>query len=255
MRNDLAEDPAVIRVAGELGIDEFSVVGRLHRLWSWADRQTLDGHAVGVTFVTLDRILSCDGFCAALQRAGWLSAEQPGDDGQPASVVIPNFDRYNGEPAKKRALATRRKAKQRSSSVTDSGQMSRSERDKSVTREEKRRDIDIDSLRSSISSAHEEKPKKPKRGSRTVPEVFALDDDLREWSSAILGNRVDAELAKFRDHQFATPKTDWTRTWRNWCRTAAERLPTAKQSAGPSAASDFGELRSTLAPKTAGGDA
>ena len=43
MRLDLASDPAVIRIRRSLGLDVDAVVGKLHRLWSWADAHTVDG--------------------------------------------------------------------------------------------------------------------------------------------------------------------------------------------------------------------
>lgn len=126
MRNDLAEDPAVIAIAGALDVEEDLVVGKLHRLWSWADRQSRDGHADSVTEKWIDRYVQRDGFARAMLKAGWLSITETG-------ISFPNFDRHNGKSAKTRALATDR---QRNARVTPP---SRSQRDKSVTREEKRR--------------------------------------------------------------------------------------------------------------------
>lgn len=133
MRNDLAEDPAVIGIAARLGMDEFAVVGRLHHLWGWADRQSRDGHAANVTSAWLDRYVQCDGFASAMATVGWLVI---GEDG----ITIPKFDRHNGKSAKTRALATGRKQKQREKVTPEVTPMSRSERDESVTREEKRRE-------------------------------------------------------------------------------------------------------------------
>lgn len=152
MRNDLADDPAVIGIAALTDLDEFAVVGRLQHLWAWADRQSRDGHAEGVTFVWIDRKVRCDGFAAAMEKLAWLVKTETG-------IFFPNFDRHNGEPAKKRALGANRKQKQRSCPedvphVVTQGvpQESRGLRDKSVTREEKRRE-DI-----------EDPPKPPKGG-------------------------------------------------------------------------------------------
>lgn len=130
MRTALADDPAVIAMADRLGLDEFSVVGRLHHLWSWADSQSRDGHAVGVTVRWLNRYVQCDGFAEALTHVGWLVIDGEG-------IRFPNFDRHNGESAKARGLAKNRQEKRRAKVTEASGQMSRNERDKSVTREEK----------------------------------------------------------------------------------------------------------------------
>lgn len=133
MRNDLAEDPAVISMAGALGVDEDLIVGKLHRLWSWADRQSRDGHAVGVTQKWIDRHIRCDGFAAAMAQVGWLAIDSSG-------ISFPNFDRHNGETAKTRALGTKRKQKQRTVVPQVVPDVSRTDRDKSETREEKRRE-------------------------------------------------------------------------------------------------------------------
>jgi hypothetical protein len=139
MRADLAEDPAVIAIGAKLGMDEFAVVGRLQCLWAWADGQSRDGHASGVTQQWIDRKVQRDGFAQAMCDVGWLSVDNSG-------ITIPNFDHHNGDTAKTRALGTKRKQKARAAptghavvpeSVRDT---SRSERDKSETREEKRRE-------------------------------------------------------------------------------------------------------------------
>lgn len=147
MRADIAEDPAVIGIAATLGLDEFSVVGRLQVLWSWADGQSRDGHARGVTQEWVNRKVQCDNFAQAMCKFGWLQVTEAG-------IAFPNFDHHNGETAKSRALGTKRKQKQRSSDAEAAGvtqtsdEMSRTERDKSETREEKRREETSSSLRS-----------------------------------------------------------------------------------------------------------
>ena len=106
MRHDLQDDPAVISIAAELQIEEFSVIGRLHKWWSWLDRQSETGDAVSVTEKWIDRYVDAKGFAKCLVAAGWLA----GKDGE---FSIPNFDRHNGKPAKKRALTALRMQKQR----------------------------------------------------------------------------------------------------------------------------------------------
>lgn len=126
MRVDLADDPSVIAVSEDTGLDQDAVIGKLHRLWSWSDRHTEDGNAVGVTYAWVDRYLSVPGFALALENAGWLS-----HDG--TVLTIPNFSRHNGKSGKSRALTAKRAAthKQRSSNA----KVTRS----ALPREEKRR--------------------------------------------------------------------------------------------------------------------
>lgn len=122
MRVDLTDDPAVIAIASATGLDEFAVVGRLFCLWSWANRHLPSGHAPCVTELWIDRYTAAPGFAAAMLNAGWLLARSGG-------VEFPNFDRWNSQGAKRRLLASQRKAKERS----------RGECDKNATKEEKRR--------------------------------------------------------------------------------------------------------------------
>jgi hypothetical protein len=122
--------PEVMAIADELGIHIDHAFGLCFRFWSWCDDQMTDGHAQSVTNVTLDSSFGHAGFATALVKVGWLRVRN-------GSLEVPNFDRHLSESAKNRALSGMRKAKQRSESVT---KMSRSERDKSVTREEKRRE-------------------------------------------------------------------------------------------------------------------
>jgi hypothetical protein len=167
MRTDLSEDPAVIAVAARLNIDEFSVVGRLHRIWSWADSQLRDGYAYGITLKWIDRYVHLDGFSNALLDVGWLgkieneTLPESGNIGLlegnanlldreeiekgfekiEKGVFFPNFDRHNGETAKTRAVKTKNKQNSRATN----GQFALLEGDlldgdKTGTREEKRRE-------------------------------------------------------------------------------------------------------------------
>ena len=125
MRCNLDTDPAVFQIAAQLGLDELSVVGRLWKVWAWADQHVSDCHATGVTDVTLDRISTTPGFAAAMRRVGWITGESD-------SPTLPRFDRHNGQSAKTRALATERQSRKRHADVTPE---SRPERDQ--RREEK----------------------------------------------------------------------------------------------------------------------
>lgn len=106
MRHDLADDPAVIRVAAELSIDEDMVIGKLFRLWSWADRHTTEGEADGIGMSWVDRLTRCEGFGAALERAGWLAKTAGG-------LCFPRFHRHCSDTAKARALSSERMKRSR----------------------------------------------------------------------------------------------------------------------------------------------
>ncbi|MEL5258433.1 MULTISPECIES: hypothetical protein [Serratia] len=106
------DKPEVYQLAELLELDPDAVLGKLIRLWSWADQQTIDGNAdcnaVSVTKSAIDRITFVRGFAEAMLKVGWLAL-----DGE--KLVFPNFERHNGNSTKKRALTNRRVANLRDS--------------------------------------------------------------------------------------------------------------------------------------------
>jgi hypothetical protein len=106
LRTDLLNDPAVYKLAADLKLDRFAIVGRLAAFWGWADQHAVDGVVDGATSHVVDDVVSMPGFADALARVKWL---QIGDD----QVSIPNHDRHNGANAKERSLKSERQAKWR----------------------------------------------------------------------------------------------------------------------------------------------
>jgi hypothetical protein len=108
MNTDLHECPEVIQISAETGLDVFSVIGRLGRLWGWFDRHTVDGRVSQkfVTHVTLDSFACHTGFAKAVENANWLSVEN-------GVMILPHFERHNGETAKKRFQDADRQRKRR----------------------------------------------------------------------------------------------------------------------------------------------
>lgn len=101
------DKPEVWKMAERLAIDADAVLGKLVRIWIWADQQTLDGNAASVTRALLDRCAGVTGFADAMIAVGWLKATEDG-------VSFLHFERHNGETAKKRALTRRRVERHRS---------------------------------------------------------------------------------------------------------------------------------------------
>lgn len=114
LRSNIKDDPDVVLMAGALSIDEFAVVGRLHAVWAWLDQHSSTGTNVRITSAYLDRLTACPGFADAMRAVDWLR-------GRDGDLEFPDFERHNGESAKRRATETKRKREQRDKSPTESG--------------------------------------------------------------------------------------------------------------------------------------
>ena len=111
------DKPEVYAIADQLGIDPDAVLGKLIRIWIWADQQVescnadvtlaaLQSRCTSVTRSLFDRLTGTPGFTDALLAVGWLVSD--GD-----KVYFPNFQRHNGNTAKTRALGVQRVQKHR----------------------------------------------------------------------------------------------------------------------------------------------
>jgi hypothetical protein len=156
MRVDLHDDPDVERICALTGLDSFSVIGRLHAFWAYADRFAVEGRIYGMTPAAMDKRLKKKGFCEALNAVGWLDAfgEKTGQKIQEFSEISPTFpifleiprhERHNGKSAKDRAQKNVRQSKWRQSvdappSTNGSTPPSTPASTKASTREDKRRE-------------------------------------------------------------------------------------------------------------------
>jgi phage replication O-like protein O len=60
-----------------------------------------------------------------------------------------------------------------------------------------------------------------KRGSKRVPEDFAVTPDMLEWAQKTVPSvDVEFETGNFRDHEYKQAHTDWPAAWRKWMRNA-----------------------------------
>lgn len=208
MRTDLAGDPAVIRIRRATGLDADAVVGKLHRLWSWADAHTADGFAAGLDAEWVDEFAGCTGFAASMAAAGWLEVTSDG-------VRFVNFERHNGQPAKVRALRKTRMERFRGArSATDAPLEKR--------REEKIEDIPAAPVATS---------EPPKRRQRSQPQDAVrwdvesgwqgiTDADRKEWAAAFPACVLATELSKATAWLKANPqrahKSNWRRFLVSW---------------------------------------
>lgn len=166
MRLDLHEDPAVIAMADALGCREETVVGYLHKIWSWMSRQMRDKRATNVTLMSLGRVTNLPGFPELMRDNGWLLE---GEEDGTKFIEVPNFERWLGESAKKRLENTKRQNARRANVA----QNARQKRDKSATTEEKRREENINERERGVRLF----------GDVSIPEnLREILDDLDQWA-------------------------------------------------------------------------
>lgn len=125
------DKPEIFQIAELLNIDPDAVLGKLVRIWAWADQQTIDGNAGSVTKGVLDRLAFITGFADALITVGWLAYVDE-------KLALPNFERHNGESSKKRALTNRRVAEHRK---RETQSVTRAALQKELPEEEEEEDI------------------------------------------------------------------------------------------------------------------
>jgi len=190
MRTDLADDPAVIGIASALELSEELVVGKLHRLWSWADRHTADGHVQNVTFLWVNKFLNCEKFAEEMAKNRWLEETENG-------ILFPNFAHHNGESAKKRAVDSKSK-KRRRSVRTLSAKCPTNDRTKAgpeKRREEKKREKNKEG--ESVEAGSSKRGVGGKKFS--LPEGFCISDNIRRWADRKGHGQLDEHLEAFID--------------------------------------------------------
>ena len=163
MTHALRRSPEVVRITSRLKRDN-SVTGvppsvlrhvtisSLYTLWCIADEHaTEEGFLPGYRLEDIDLEVGVEGFAAAVAEEGWLKAQEDG-------VYLPNFERHNGNSAKKRILAADRKRHERS--VT---KMSHVKRDNGHAKKGQKRDQRREEKR------REEKRREEKSKKKTPP--------------------------------------------------------------------------------------
>lgn len=109
----LPDKPEVARVAKALGKSRDEIVGMLVRFWIWAQAHTADGRLPGMTTEMLAEVVHVPHrLFGELQKVGWLLEAEGG-------LVIPNFERWLSQGAKRRLREREKKRWQRSKAVSN----------------------------------------------------------------------------------------------------------------------------------------
>ena len=195
----LPNKPEVIRIGRALGLSPEAVCGYLIRFWGWASSNSVDGFVTQLALRDIDMIVTLPGFADAIVAVGWLRQEPDTD-----RLALPNFDRHNGESAKKRGLTAKRQERYRNANSNAV-----------VTQQplpEKRREEKNKSIEGTRAS----------RGTR-----LQVEELPESWKVFCITRRSDLNpesvFEQFKDYWVAIPgskgvKLDWAGTWRNWVR-------------------------------------
>lgn len=186
------DKPEIYLISEKLNIDPDMVLGKLIRLWVWADQQIANSNAASVTDgeqgenksnavvlnkIAIDRIAFMPGFADALIHAGWLIQE--GD-----SLYFNNFEKHNGKNSKKRALTNERVAKLRdvkrggnakSNAGCNAGNVTEGDQ-KELPEEEEEEDI----------KELKDPPLNPPKGKKGSEKFNPLSVELPNWLSSSL---------------------------------------------------------------------
>lgn len=100
------DKPEICNIATQLRMDEDTVMGKLIRLWSWAELNRIEPNDLGVTKEFIDKLVGRKGFALALMQAGWLVEAE-------GKLKFPNFKRHNSPVAQNKALTAKRVARHR----------------------------------------------------------------------------------------------------------------------------------------------
>lgn len=193
-----ATKPEVVRMAEILGVNRREMMGILFDFWVWLDQQSRNATVTLMSRKSLDDVLHCAGLAACLETVGWVEW-----DDKSCVMIVKNYDRHNGKPAKSRALGKERASRKRNgTNVTDA-------------LPEKRRVLHIN------------------KG------LDAPTDEHRKQARE-LGLNCDDQFQRYRDWQASTGKKhkDETAGFRNWLRNAKGMGP-AKPIPGVVRANDW----------------
>lgn len=213
MRNDLADDPAVIQVAKALNLDPDAVVGKLLRLWAWAGDHTTTGLVRDSCALVVDHIIRVEGFARALANANWLELR---DDN---TIFFPKWNTHNSKSAKRRALHNKQVARKRAHLCARDAHTERTKSAPEKRREEK-------SIGTAIAVPKSEPPKQRTRTPRddlfdAVSQDFRMDVRVKNTAKnvgAIVNDLVALKATpdefRTRTARYRTLHPDWECTAR-----------------------------------------
>lgn len=112
----------VLSISRKLNLNRRIVASACMELFEWADSETVDGHIRGTDTAFVDELVGLPGFASAIEGEKWVRFTTTG-------ISFLNWDRHNGETAKRRIQDAARKKERRSGCPENVRKMSASQPD------------------------------------------------------------------------------------------------------------------------------
>ena len=246
IENSLTRSKKMVKLARELHCNRMTALGIAITWLSWLDEQTVDGRT-GMCCEEADDILGFKGAGSALVSIGWAELDEHG------ALVAVDWEQYNGESAKQRALKARRNERYYNRRNSDAASVGKSDAggvgnsdaaatEKAPAREDKIREeyISPNKRLTKYTCDTSCEPHDTAHGPPTIDEVIAVmqamnyanlkGDKLRDCAEKWLDTM---RSSAWRDSK-NRPVRDWTANARNWARGYAEAdaRGTARKPAG-----------------------
>ena len=244
----LETKPETVEILVATGESVYVVIGRLVRLWAWAQLNSEDG-SIKATTAILARVAGGDEkFWETVAETGWIELGEK-------TVTIAGWEKRFSQAAKRRMLDARRKADGRKADKTPHDihstsavrpQSVRTDADTFRTAgglEEKRREEKREEL-IPAAPVPTSKPAKPVR-STAKPSLSwdfesgwqgITDTDRQEWATAFPGVILAQELAKANAWLKANPtkahRSNWRRFIVGWFQRCQDKGGTDRQQTG-----------------------
>ena len=189
--------------------------------------------------------------CSLPDDATWIArrmrVDQSAYDGVVAPIISEFFKRSQGRVFSPRLMQEFKKADKTSKLRREAGM--KGGRPQTIENKQKEQKPGLSRAKAGLTYPEpypdtEEEKKEPsgsfqKKAAKRGERIGDFEPDLSEASRLGLSpSQAKTERDKFRDFWISKPgaggvKLDWPATWRNWCRTAAERQPGQRQSRPP----------------------
>lgn len=101
----LVRKPEIMEIALSLEVSDQHAAACCMMVWEWADDVTIDG-LIRAKPDAIDRVSGQPGLASAMEACGWLVVSD-------SAIQFPNYDRHNGQNAKRRATEASRQGKHR----------------------------------------------------------------------------------------------------------------------------------------------